>query len=45
MRMYESRLNGCVIRAEFNGRAVNVANKGEYTRTDRVLMEVASDSR
>lgn len=44
MRMYESRLNDCVIRAEFNGRVTKrLANEGEYTRTDRVLMEVASD--
>jgi membrane fusion protein, multidrug efflux system len=40
----EARLEDCVIRADFNGRvAKRLANAGEYTRTDRVLMEVVSD--
>jgi membrane fusion protein, multidrug efflux system len=39
----ESRIEDCFIRAEFDGRITNrLANEGEYTRTDRVLMEVAS---
>jgi membrane fusion protein (multidrug efflux system) len=39
----EQRLNDCVIRADYDGRVVKkLANDNEYTRTDRVLMEVAS---
>ena len=39
----QQRLDSCVIRAEYDGRVTNrLANPGEYTRTDRVLMEVAS---
>ena len=42
--MVESRLKDCEIRAEFDGRVTNrLANPGEYTRTDRVLLEVASE--
>ncbi len=42
--LYQSRLKDCDIRAEFDGRVTNrLANAGEYTRTDRVLLEVASD--
>lgn len=44
IRLYKARLDHCKIKAEFNGRVSNrLANPGEYTRTDRVLMEVASD--
>lgn len=40
----QSRLKDCTIRAEFDGRVTNrLANPGEYTRTDRVLLEVASE--
>lgn len=43
VKMYEAQLESCVIRAEFNGIVTKrLANEGEYTRTDRVLMEVAS---
>ncbi|HNQ91757.1 MAG TPA: efflux RND transporter periplasmic adaptor subunit [Alphaproteobacteria bacterium] len=43
IKMYEARLNDCIIRAEFDGVVTKrLANEGEYTRTDRVLMEVAS---
>lgn len=43
IKMYEARLNDCIIRAEFNGVVTKrLANEGEYTRTDRVLMEVVS---
>ena len=43
MRLYEAKLEDCRIRAEFDGRVTNrLANPGEYTRTDRVLLEVAS---
>ena len=43
-KLYESRLQDCDIRAEFDGRVTNrLANPGEYTRTDRVLLEVASE--
>lgn len=39
----KSRLGDCVIRANYDGRVVKrLANANEYTRTDRVLMEVAS---
>lgn len=42
-RALEQRLDSCSIKAEYNGRVTNrLANPGEYTRTDRVLMEVAS---
>ncbi len=42
--LYQSRLKDCDIRAEFDGRVTNrLANAGEYTRTDRVLLEVASN--
>ena len=38
-----ARMQNCVIRAAYDGRVVNrLANDNEYTRTDRVLMEVAS---
>ncbi len=41
--LYESRMENCFIRAEYDGRIVKrLANPGEFTRTDRVLMEVAS---
>lgn len=40
----ELKLNDCQIRAGYDGRVVKkLANDGEYTRTDRVLMEVASE--
>jgi membrane fusion protein (multidrug efflux system) len=43
-KLYEARLNDCQIRAGFDGRVTNrLANPGEYTRTDRVLLEVASN--
>ena len=43
-KLYEARLNDCQIRASFDGRVTNrLANPGEYTRTDRVLLEVASN--
>src|SRR5690606_18918172 len=42
--LYQARLKDCDIRAEFDGRVTNrLANPGEYTRTDRVLLEVASN--
>ena len=42
-KLYKARLDHCTIRAGFDGRVTNrLANPGEYTRTDRVLMEVAS---
>jgi RND family efflux transporter MFP subunit len=38
-----AQLEACVIRASYNGRVVKrLANPEEYTRTDRVLMQVAS---
>jgi len=41
--LHKSRLQDCFIRAEYDGRVVKrLANPGEFTRTDRVLMEVAS---
>lgn len=44
IKLYQARLDHCQIRAQFDGRVTNrLANPGEYTRTDRVLMEVASD--
>lgn len=43
-KLYEARLTDCQIRAGFDGRVTNrLANPGEYTRTDRVLLEVASN--
>lgn len=43
LRVLQSRLDDCTIRAQFSGRVTKrLANAGEYTRTDRVLMEVAS---
>lgn len=43
-KFYDARLEDCEIRAEFDGRVTNrLANPGEYTRTDRVLLEVASN--
>jgi membrane fusion protein (multidrug efflux system) len=43
-RTMESRLKDCVIKADYDGRVVKkMANASEYTRTDRVLMEVASE--
>jgi RND family efflux transporter MFP subunit len=42
-RLYRARLEDCLIKARFDGRVTNrLANPGEYTRTDRVLLEVAS---
>lgn len=39
----QSKLEACYIRAKFDGRVTNrIANPGEYTRTDRVLLEIAS---
>jgi membrane fusion protein (multidrug efflux system) len=39
----QSKLDSCIIRAQFDGRVVKrLANANEYTRTDRVLMEIAS---
>lgn len=39
----EQRVDSCFIRADYDGRVTNrLANPGEYTRTDRVLMEVSS---
>lgn len=42
-RIVEQRMEQCYIRAAYDGRVTNkLANEHEYTRTDRVLMEVAS---
>jgi membrane fusion protein, multidrug efflux system len=42
-KFYEARMRDCTIRALFDGRVTKrLANEGEYTRTDRVLLEVAS---
>ncbi|MFP4313057.1 MAG: efflux RND transporter periplasmic adaptor subunit [Alphaproteobacteria bacterium] len=42
-RIVEQRIEQCYIRAAYDGRVTNkLANEHEYTRTDRVLMEVAS---
>lgn len=42
-KVVEARVNDCVIRAGYDGRVVKrMANDNEYTRTDRVLMEIAS---
>ena len=39
----QTRMENCNIRAAYDGRVVNrLANDNEYTRTDRVLMEVGS---
>ncbi len=44
MKIYESKLSSCTIKADFDGHVTKrLANAGEYTRTDRVLMEIASD--
>lgn len=44
MKIYASKLSSCTIKADFDGHVTKrLANAGEYTRTDRVLMEVASD--
>ncbi|MDY0029150.1 MAG: efflux RND transporter periplasmic adaptor subunit [Pseudobdellovibrionaceae bacterium] len=44
IKLYEARLNDCTIKAGFNGRVTKrLANEGEYTRTDRVLLEVVSN--
>lgn len=44
VKLYEARLNDCTIKAGFDGHVTKrLANEGEYTRTDRVLMEVVSD--
>jgi membrane fusion protein (multidrug efflux system) len=41
--VYQARLDACAIKAEFDGHVTKrLANPGEYTRTDRVLMETAS---
>jgi RND family efflux transporter MFP subunit len=43
-RAYAAKMDDCQIRARFDGRVTNrLANPGEYTRTDRVLLEVASN--
>ncbi len=43
IRLYQARMQQCNIYAGFNGRVTNrLANANEYTRTDRVLMEIAS---
>lgn len=42
-RIVEQRIEQCYIRAAYDGRVTNkLANEHEFTRTDRVLMEVAS---
>ena len=42
-KVYEARMQDCDIRALFDGRVTKrLSNPGEYTRTDRVLLEVAS---
>ncbi|MAE51860.1 MAG: hypothetical protein CMH27_08615 [Micavibrio sp.] len=42
-KIIESKLEQCYIRAAYDGRVTNrLANPHEYTRSDRVLMEVAS---
>ncbi len=39
----KSQMDACIIRASYDGRVTNrLANPQEYTRTDRVLMEIAS---
>lgn len=43
IRLYQARTQQCNIYASFDGRVTNrLANPNEYTRTDRVLMEIAS---
>jgi RND family efflux transporter MFP subunit len=43
-KIAEAKLNECNIRSLFNGRVTKkLANAGEFTRTDRVLLEVASN--
>lgn len=43
-KLYDAKMQDCEIRAQFDGHVTNrLANPGEYTRTDRVLLEVASD--
>lgn len=43
IRLYQARMDQCRIYAGFDGRVTNrLANDNEYTRTDRVLMEIAS---
>ena len=42
-RIVEARMQSCEIIAAYDGRVVNrLANDNEYTRTDRVLMEIGS---
>ena len=42
-QIIKSRMEQCYIRAAYDGRVTNrLANEHEYTRSDRVLMEVAS---
>jgi hypothetical protein len=42
-RIVEARMQSCEIRAAYDGRVTNrLANDNEYTRTDRVLMEIGS---
>lgn len=42
-KIIEHRMEQCYIRAAYDGRVTNrLANEHEFTRTDRVLMEVAS---
>lgn len=39
----KAEMDSCIIRASYDGRVTNrLANPEEYTRTDRVLMEIAS---
>lgn len=39
----QRRMESCIIKADYDGRVTNrLANPGEYTRTDRVLLEIAS---
>jgi RND family efflux transporter MFP subunit len=41
--LYEKKMDDCYIRADYDGRVVKrLGNAGEYTRTDRVILEVAS---
>ena len=43
IRLYQAKMDQCRIYAGFDGRVTNrLANDNEYTRTDRVLMEIAS---
>ena len=43
IKALEARLDNCTIRADFDGIVTDkLANAGEFTRTDRVLMEVVS---